>query len=255
MSRKCIKVPFSFQIGGIINTTDLLSDSGHHSSFGDDQTGKKSSLYQKVQSNIGKVIPGYDEDDGFIDDSEAVNASMQLKSLDPACFRISLVPQSTVGSTTSKPDNSKKSNDENNVDVASAVSEALEPYFDRLNTILCPYIEDIVQKIHSNLKVTNNIPLNEEMIEIIRQCVDEKVRIETEYNSSPSKKKVEQWKKDCLNMIFQKCFSVAEYKFTSLRRLQVAYSKVTKKGDDDLKDEKSKDETAKNGNQKEDDDE
>ena len=61
--------------------------------------------------------------------------------------------------------------------------------------------------------------------------------------NAPAKKKIEAWRKDALQAIFTQCFSIHEYQFTTIRRLQVAYKKYQK--DHEREDEEGGDEEAK----------
>ena len=83
------------------------------------------------------------------------------------------------------------------------------------------------------------------MLDTISKCIETKVELETSATPNPPKRKIDQWKKDCIEYIYSKYFEVNRYQLTTQRRLRLAYLKYTKKSEDQQpKIDAGKDETA-----------
>ena len=201
----------------------------------------KSALIAKVQSKVGKVIEGYDQDDGFIDDTDAIDMSMQVKKLEMEAFRVSLVQKQNASLSKSEAIKGKDSSAATSV----SIKEKLESYIDELNKIMAPIHEDFLHRISANKK-SQAITITDEMLETISKCIDAKVELETEANPNPPKRKIDQWKKECMEYIYSKCFEVNSYQLTTQRKLKLAYLKYTKKSEEQpQKADAGKDEAAK----------
>ena len=113
---------------------------------------------------------------------------------------------------------------------------------------MAPTQEDFLHRISANKK-SQPITITEEMLDTISKCIEAKVELETSATPNPPKRKIDQWKKDCIEYIYSKCFEVNGYQLTTQRRLRLAYLKYTKKSEDQQqqqqpKTDAGKDETA-----------
>ena len=202
----------------------------------------KSRLIANVQSKIGKVIEGYDPNDGFIDDTDAIDPSLQSKKLELDAFKVSLVQKQNT--TLQKADQSRSKED-----LAAAASESineqLEPLISELNTKMSAEQQDFIHRISANKKLPP-IKITDEMLEIMQRIINKRIELETENNPNPAKKKIEQWRKEGIDYIFSKCFEIDlppnKYQLTTIRRLRIAYVKFTKEAPPKLPE--SKEETT-----------
>ena len=232
LNNSLIKITLNLEKGCVLNIIDKLKNENLEDNNIKKINKRKNNVYQNVQSKIGKVVPGYDENDGFIDDSEAINASIQAQTLDPTAFKISLVPTINENNNlNNKIDNNKSKNNEIEIDNNSFFSEDIELLINDLNTLLCPILTELNQKIRNNSKSIPKISINDNIAEVIVKITDEKVKFELEQNKTLSKKKIEILKRDTLNFIKKKCFEAFDKEFCSLRQLQNAYTKFVKKRD------------------------
>ncbi|EAY11537.1 hypothetical protein TVAG_006120 [Trichomonas vaginalis G3] len=217
----------NFKKGNCINIRNELADKDELQGIGGIEN--HSLLIERVQTKIGKVIEGYDNGDGFIDDTDAVNAATETKNLEMEAFRISLAQKANTAAQRSEQARSK-SNDSNVDAIAGSSIEALEPYIEKLNKIMSPLQEDFLHKISSNKKSTP-IKITDEMLQVVDDCVKEKVNIESATAKNPTKRKIEQWQKEAITYVFEKCFKVNEYSLTTFRKFSMQYHKFIKARD------------------------
>ncbi|KAH0787131.1 hypothetical protein GPJ56_009129 [Histomonas meleagridis] len=232
-----ISIQFSAKPGEIVDACSILADAGYIYDGDEAESSKVSLVLQKVQSKMGKIDTAYDEGDGFIDDSEIINLNSQAHTLDPSAFRVVLSYPSTNQAQSNKPTPSKSRPDESKAGQGGDddITERLSPFIEKIKLVTLAPIEALLDKIASgNSKAKDQkIALAPEMIDAIGQCIDEKVRLETEkLGATPSKKKMDQWRRDACQLIFSQCFTVHEFTFVkSLRTLQNAYKKYNDKKD------------------------
>lgn len=226
-----IVIPFNAELGQIINAKNLLFEAGAI----DNNTTKsrQTSVLEKVESKIGKVVTGYDEGNNFIDDSEIINNNDGVEHvLDPNAFRVVLSYGSKV--TPVKVATPNRSKSEESIQEIIPVSDEMTPYIDAIRQLTVAPIQEIFEKIAHNAASKDKeykITLSNEMIDAIGQCIDAKVKFETEkLEAPPSKSRLDKWKSDVCKQIFQQCFTAKEYTFIkSTRVLQNAYKKYLDK--------------------------
>ncbi|KAK8887699.1 hypothetical protein M9Y10_038753 [Tritrichomonas musculus] len=225
-----IVIPFKAELGEIINAKNLLINAG----VIDDNSSKKrqSSVLEKLESKIGKIVNGYDDGKDFIDDSEIIlnNNENVEHELDPKAFRVVLSFGNAVAPA--KPVTPSRSKSEDAIQEIIPVSDEMAPYIESIRQVTLAPIREKMEKIHSGNPKDKEFKINlsNEMIEAIGQCVDAKVKIETEkLEVPPSKKKLDTWKSDICKQIFQTCFTTNGYNFVkSTRVIQNAYNKYLK---------------------------
>lgn len=227
MSEKTVDFVIEFKKGDSINIRNELADRDELQGVGGSES--HSLLIERVQTKIGKVIDGYDNGDGFIDDTDAVNEAAEGRKLEMEAFRISLAQKANT--TAQKSDQTRSKSMDSNSDAINGLSiEALDPFIEKLNKIMAPLQEDFLHKISSNKKSTP-IDITNDMLQVIDDCVREKVNIESASIKNPPKRKIEQWQKDALNYVFEKCFKVNEYSLITFRKLLMQYRKFIKARD------------------------
>ena len=173
---------------------------------------------------MGTIVPGYDEDNDFIDDSEINVTNNEVHSLDVNSFKVVLSIE--LKETAQQPAKSKA---EEAIEEQQVVSDVLVDFLENIKRATYQPIDAQLSRIREGAKSVQPINLTNEMIEAIVNFVDEKVRLETELMKGlPAKRKIEKWRKSALETIFNQCFSIHEYHFTTIRRLQVAYGKYKK---------------------------
>ena len=222
MSDQALFVPFAATPGEVINARSLFIDAGYAVNDGD--SGPMASILQKVQSKMGTIVPGYDEDNDFIDDSD-ISVVNEVHALDINSFRVVLSME-----TRENDKQPAKSRSEDSVVEPQAVSDGLAEFLENIKRATYQPIDAQLSRIRGGAKTVQCVNLTNEMSEAIGHFVDEKVRLETELMKpqTPTKKKIDTWRKDALQAIFNQCFSIHEYQFTTMRRLQVAYNKYKK---------------------------
>ena len=212
---------------GYINIHDELNDRDELQVVGGGIE-MKSRLIANVQSKIGKVIEGYDPNDGFIDDTEAIDPSAQTKKLEMEAFRVSLVQKQN---TTIPRSDSGKMNTEQTEGSSESILEQLEPLIEELNTKMSAEQNDFIHRISANKK-QQYVAITNDMLETIHKIINKKIELETANNPNPSKKKIDQWRKEGIDFVFSKCFEIEvppnTYQLTTIRRLRIAYVKYTK---------------------------
>lgn len=222
-----IVIPFNAEKGQIVNANNLFIESGALV----ETTKSNRTVLAKVQSKMGKVIEGYDDGDDFIDDSEIKNNAPVDHHLDPNAFRVVLSFEKTE--TPLRISTPVKSKSEEAINEVPPVTDDMLPYIDAIRQVTLDPIKEALEKVHNAPPKDKElkIPLTDNIIEAIGQCIDAKVRIETEnLKGQPSKKKIDQWKRDIVQLIFQHCFTVKEYTFVkSTRSIQNLYKKYLEK--------------------------
>jgi hypothetical protein len=223
MSDELIFIPFGAKQSEIVDVHALLVEDGH---IDDDlQSSKMSNILRRVQSKAGTIVQGYDEGDDFIDDSEIVAMQGEVHTLDPNSFRVVL----TYGSPASaKPTAPKARSDETSGEPQS-IPDSLVVFLDRIKLGTFEAIDRQVERLNAGAKSVHMINLTNDVAEEIANCVDEKIRIESEKcGGNAAKRKIEQWKKDAFQLIYTHCFTARDYQFTTVRRLGLAYMKFKK---------------------------
>lgn len=233
MTDKCpetLFVPFDAQENEIVNARSLFVDAGFIDGYV--ESSKMSSILQKVQSKMGTRVQGYDDKDDFIDDSGITGNGDEVQELDINNFKIVL-------SLKGKSDQQAKSRSEDPGTETEAVTKGMAPFIDRIRRATIGPIEAQLTKIRQKgAKNVQMIPISNEMIEAISNCVEEKVRLETEQlGTTPAKQRIANWRKDALQTIFTKCFTCQGHQFTTMRRLQVALGKSQRKDAPQTKDD------------------
>lgn len=228
-----ITIPFNAATGEIIDVTALLANAGYIDDDDDDGPSrpKVTEILQKVQSRMGKIDTGYDEGDGFIDDSDIINRKVEKQSLDPDSFSVALSYSSSLSQHSGAPERSRAKGGE---DIrcekeGAALQEQLQPFIERIRLVTLSPIEVLLDKIASGttkgkeLKIT----LTPEITDAIGKCIDEKIRLESEGSDAPpGKKKTDQWIRDACQAIYTQCFTVHDYTFVgSIRTIRNAYKK------------------------------
>lgn len=213
-------VPFDAKRGEMVDARALFVDAGYAEST------QMSSILQKVQSKMGTIVEGYDGD--FIDDS-GISDVHEVHQLDIDQFKVVLYTESDQQSA-------KRAEDQSG---DAKILEDINPFIEKIRMETYGPIEAQLTKLkQGKAKNVQMIPLSNEIIELIAGCLDEKVRLETErLGGTPAKQKVANWRKDALQIVFNQCFTYHDYQFTTLRRLQVAMSKLQKKDLPPAKDE------------------
>lgn len=228
-----IRIFFSPNPGQVINVKSLLSDGGYIGLNDTEETSKMSSILRKVHSKIGKVVAGYDEGDGFIDDTEVADAATESTSINENAFKVVLSYKEVKETPTTKQSVPKPRSEDTLTD-NKQFDELLSDYHQKITTTTCDLINEKLNTIHAGNSKNNNthITLTPEMVEAIVECVDERVKLETQaHQGSLPKRKIEQWRKDALTQIYQRHFTVFQYTFTTLRKIQMAYGKYKKDHD------------------------
>jgi hypothetical protein len=223
MDDRTLVIPFGANKGEIIDACSLFVDAGY---INDEiQSSKMSSILQRVQSTAGTIVHGYDEGDDFIDDSEIVAGQGEAHTLEPGQFRVVL----TMAPSPSKPVPQKVRSSEEPAYEAPVVPDRLNSFLDRIKRVTFEPIERQLERLHAGAKTVQMINLTNDIVEAIADCVDEKLRIESEaHGANPPKRKVELWKKDAFQVIYNQCFAVHDYQFSTTRRLGIAYLKFKK---------------------------
>jgi hypothetical protein len=218
----CIFLPFDARKGEIVDVQALLVTAGHV----DDQlqSSKMSTILQRVHSKAGTIVQGYDEGDDFIDDS-AIVALQSDQTLNPQSFRVVL----GYGSIPSAKPPTPSARPEDPAGEAQAIPDGIAAILNRIKLNTFEAIDRLADRQNSGAKNAQWINLSNPVIEDIVNLVDEKIRYETEHcGGNPSKKKVEQWKRDAFQLIFTQCFTARDRSFTTLRKLGNAYQKFKK---------------------------
>lgn len=227
-----IVIPFNAEVGQIINVKDVLLEAGVIDES--DEKNHHTSVLEKVESKIGKVVKGYDEPgDDFIDDSEIANTE-EKHELDPSAFKVVLSFGNTV--TPVKSTTPSRSKSEETIQEVIPVQDEMVPYIDSIRQLTASPINEFFEKIHNGTPSNDKeykITLSNDMIDAIGKCIDAKVKIETEkLDAPPAKSRVDKWKSDICKQIYQHCFTAKEYTFIkSTRVLQNAYKKYLDKKD------------------------
>jgi hypothetical protein len=216
-------IPFGANKGEIIDACSLFVDAGYINN--EIQSSKMSSILQRVQSTAGTIVHGYDEGDDFIDDSEIVAGQGEAHTLEPGQFRVVLMGAPPP----LKPAPQKVRSFEDPASDGPVVPDRLNSLLDRIKRVTFEPIERQLERLHAGAKTGQMINLTNDIVEAIADCVDEKIRIESEaYGGNPPKRKVELWKKDAFQVIYNQCFTVHDYQFSTARRLGTAYMKFKK---------------------------
>jgi hypothetical protein len=227
MDDETIFLPFDAQNGEIVNARSLFVDAG---CVGEDyQSSKMSNILQRVQSKAGTIVQGYDEGDGFVDDSEV--QTHESHSLEIESFRVALT--ATDLSNSSKVVSKSVSKAEESVGETEVTSDELKAIQDRIKLASATML--LGPQSEGSQKKQPNINLNNEILELISQYVDERNRLLTEQASSKNlgKRKLDIWKRDSLQLIQSSCFTAYGNQFITLRRLQVLYTKYKKEENKD----------------------
>lgn len=175
-------------------------------------------LIQRVQSKIGKKVEGYDDADGFIDDTEAIDENSVSKILDINEFYVNL--------SYTRKGTEQNVNSDGSLLSQEACSVLLDRYVDIINTRLSFYTHEFMNKYQHTKKLPPSIPLND-VLPIIHEYIEERVKLEKGASETISKRKYVLIRKDSLEQLYPRCFEVNNIQFTSKRKLVSAYNKYT----------------------------
>ena len=224
-----ITIPFSVGPGEVVNVAQLLDND----SIEDDPSYKgsgalMSQVLKNVQSKIGKVVPGYDEGDDFIDDSEIADRSSEAQEIDPSAFVVRLYTSGIIAEQKRPSTPTKARKEEEQPEDHEAIDQQLTPFMDAIRVAACTPIQQAMEKINEKSKSLLKIQWNKEISDGIIRYIDEKIRLETERSPNPTGRKVQQWKKDAIEKIFSTCFVFRTYQFTTTRNISQIYAKAKK---------------------------
>jgi hypothetical protein len=222
MASDFIFIPFDARKGEIADVISLLRDAG----YVEDQlpSSKMSIILQRVHSKAGTIVQGYDEGDDFIDDSGIV-ALQNDQAPDPRSFRVVL----GYGSAPSSKPPTPSARPEDSAGEPQVIPDNISIILNRIKLNTFEAIDRLAERQSCGARAAQWINFSNPVVEDIVNLVDEKIRYETEHcGGNPSKKKVEQWKKDAFQLIYSQCFTAGERAFTTLRKLAIAYQKFKK---------------------------
>ena len=220
---KTLRFSFSAEVGDIIDIKALLKDNEAI------ETDHKTSVLQNIQSRMGKVVAGYDEGDDFIDDTDIVDRTLQPQDLNQEKFKVVISYPSNRNETKNVQQKEEHPGKEEPIIETKEIDSNLQTCLDNLKTKTSIIIMTELNKLAPGQKPKENIKFPQDVIDAVVECIDTNERIEVAKLPQPvSKKRMEQIKRDIIDLIYNECFTAANYHFTTKLKLQRIYKSQKK---------------------------